>query len=116
MNEYQLTDLGDGRFALSGVLTFKNVSLVLKESLELFEHYTQLEIDLAGIEQADSAGLALLLEWVNWAKYSVREIRFLNLPEQVLAMARISEVDNFLASGERWTGRISSEGESVQDS
>lgn len=108
MNAYQLEDLGEGRFALSGSLSFKTVGQVLKESMDVFENHTQLEVDLAGVEQADSAGLALLLEWVNWAKYSVREIRFLNLPEQVLAMAKISEVDNFLSSGERWTGRISS--------
>jgi len=111
LNKYLLEDLGGGRFALGGSLTFSTVAQVLKESLDLFENHTQLEVDLAGVEQADSAGLALLLEWVNWAKYSVREIRFLNLPESVMAMARISHVDDFLSSGERWTGRISAEAE-----
>lgn len=109
MSQYQLDSLGDGRFALSGVLDFDTVAEVLAESTKCFEEYTQLEVDLAGVQEADSAGLALLLEWVNWAKYTVREIRFLNLPDALLAIARISEVDEFLASGERWTGRIQAE-------
>ena len=64
------------------------------------------EIDLADVTASDSAGLALLLEWVTWANHSVREIRFIGVPERVLAIARTTEVEPLLTRGERWSGFI----------
>ncbi len=100
----QLEVLGDGRFAVSGEFGFRTVSKILDHSKELFSPYDVLEVDLGGITWADSAGLALLLEWVNWSKYYVREISFKNVPDQIIAIARICEVEDLLSAGERWTG------------
>jgi phospholipid transport system transporter-binding protein len=63
-------------------------------------------VDLSGVTDSDSAGLALLLEWITWANHTVREIRFLSMPERVLAIARTTEVDQLLKRGERWAGFI----------
>ena len=51
-------------------------------------------MDLSGVRNADSAGLALLLEWITWANHTVREIRFTGMPEKLLAIAKTSEVEN----------------------
>jgi hypothetical protein len=48
----------------------------------------------------------LLLEWITWANHTVREIRFLSMPERILAIARTTEVDQLLKRGERWAGFI----------
>ena len=55
---------------------------------------------------ADKTGISesLLLDWVNWARNYVREIRFINIPDQITAIAQICEVENMLTAGERWTG------------
>ncbi len=106
MSEYTLEDLGEGRFALSGEMTFDTAERILKKSGEPFEAHTQLEIDLSGVTDSDSAGLALLLEWVTWANHTVREIRFTGMPDRVLAIARTTEVDKLLSRGERWAGFI----------
>lgn len=106
MSSYSLEDLGGGRFALSGEMTFDTAERILKESEEPFEAHTQLEIDLSGVTESDSAGLALLLEWVTWANHTVREIRFEGMPERVLAIARTTEVEKLLSRGERWAGFI----------
>jgi phospholipid transport system transporter-binding protein len=106
MNEFTLEDLGDGRFALSGEMTFDTAEQILRASEVPFEEHTQLEIDLSGVTDSDSAGLALLLEWVTWANHSVREIRFIEVPEKVLAIARTTEVEPLLTRGERWSGFI----------
>ena len=64
-------------------------------------------IDLSGgITHTDSAGLALLLEWITWANHTVREIRFDDMPEKILAIAKTTEVDSLLKRGERWVGFI----------
>lgn len=96
--------LGRGRFALRGELGFKTARDALEQSKVLFADLTIIELDLAGVTRADSAGLALLLEWVNWARNSVREITFRNIPAQILAIAEISEVEDMLHRAERWTG------------
>ena len=104
--QIEFVDLGDGHFAVRGDLTFRTAGIALEESKELFADHSILEVDLGGVNRADSAGLALLLEWVNWAKNYVREIRFRNVPDEILSMAQISEVDDMLSKGERWTGVI----------
>jgi len=106
MSDFTLEDLGDGRYALSGAMTFETAEQILKESEDPFEAHTQLEIDLSGVTQSDSAGLALLLEWVTWANHTVREIRFNGMPERVLAIAKTTEVERLLSRGERWAGFI----------
>ena len=106
MSEFTLEELGEGRFAVSGDMTFETAEKILRLSEAAFEDHTQLEIDLAGVTASDSAGLALMLEWVTWANHSVREIRFANVPERLLAIAKTTEVDHLLNRGERWSGFI----------
>lgn len=113
MSEFTIEDHGDGRFAVSGELTFDTAEKILKASETMFDDHTQLEVDLAEVTASDSAGLALLLEWVTWANHSVREIRFTGMPEKILAIARTTEVESLLARGERWAGFIDAPEDSI---
>jgi len=106
MSEFALEDRGGGRFALSGEMNFESAERILMKSEEPFEAHTQIEVDLSGVTDSDSAGLALLLEWVTWANHTVREIRFTGMPERILAIARTTEVERLLSRGERWAGFI----------
>ncbi|MDH3988478.1 MAG: STAS domain-containing protein [Gammaproteobacteria bacterium] len=106
MSDFTLKDLGDGRFSLSGRMTFDTAGDILRKSEDLFEPHSLLEIDLSGITHTDSAGLALLLEWITWANHTVREIRFEGMPEKINAIARTTEVESLLSRGERWVGFI----------
>lgn len=110
MDKFKLKDLGEGRFALTGEMTFETAERILLASEEPFEQHTRIEVDLAGVTRADSAGLALLLEWITWANHTVREIRFLSMPERILAIARTTEVEQLLKRGERWAGFIEAPG------
>lgn len=106
MSKFELKDLGEGRFALEGEITFETAERILLASEEPFEQHTRIEVDLSGVTKSDSAGLALLLEWITWANHTVREIRFLSMPERILAIARTTEVEALLKRGERWAGFI----------
>ena len=106
MSKFELRDLGMGRFALDGEMTFATAEQILRISEAHFEQYTRIEVDFSAITDSDSAGLALLLEWITWANHTVREIRFTSLPERVIAIAKTTEVDNLLNRGERWSGFI----------
>ena len=106
MNEFELEDCGDGQFALSGDMTFQTCGRILRQSETPFEQHTRIEVDLAGVERTDSAGLALLLEWITWANHTVREIRFRNVPQRIDSIAKVTEVEELLRRGERWAGFI----------
>lgn len=102
--QVEFEDRGGGRFAILGDLSFQTVVVALEESKELFSEHSIIELDLEGVKRADSAGLALMLEWVNWARNSAREVRFRNIPEQIVSIAQISEVEDMLYRAERWGG------------
>ncbi len=95
----------DGRFRVSGELTFATVTRVLERSRRLFTQAGEaLEIELGAVERVDSAGLALLIEWMRVAQALDKSIRFFNLPDQMMAIASASDLDSILplspASGE----------------
>ena len=106
VSRFTLTDCGDGRFTLSGDMSFDTAERILRESEKQFSEYAQIEVDLAAVEDTDSAGLALLLEWITWANHTVREIRFVEVPEKLVAIAETTEVERLLKRGERWSGFI----------
>lgn len=106
MSEFSLEDKGGGRFLLSGEMAFRTAGKILRVSEELFEDHTRIEVDLSGVTKSDSAGLALLLEWITWANHTVREIRFVGMPDKIDAIAKTTEVDHLLKRGERWAGFI----------
>lgn len=92
----QLEAVGSGRVRVSGVLDATTAGTLLTESRQTFAGADALDIDLGGVTEADSAGLALLIEWVRAARQSNRAIRFENIPQQITALARISEVEELL--------------------
>ena len=53
-------------------------------------------IDLAGVTASDSAGLALLIEWLSVARASRRSLNYENVPLQLQQLARLSEVEELL--------------------
>ncbi len=106
MSQFELQDLGGGKFALKGQMGFKTAGKILFESEPMFEEHTRIEVDLSGVTHTDSAGLALLLEWITWANHTVREIRFVGTPDKIDAIAKTTEVDHLLKRGERWAGFI----------
>ncbi len=87
---------GEGRLRVDGVLDFATVSRLFRESDVLFRDQGRLRIDLAGVEAANSAGLALLLEWMDLARARRVDLRFLNLPESLQRIASFSNLGSLL--------------------
>jgi len=48
------------------------------------------------VQRSDRAGLALLVEWLREARQTGQSVRFFNMPAQMLAMARVSGLDQVL--------------------
>lgn len=106
VNDYELVDNGGGKFSLKGDMNFDTAGQILRDSENSFEKHTRIEVNLSGVTDSDSAGLALLLEWITWANHTVREITFTGVPPIINAIAKATEVDSLLTKGERWAGFI----------
>lgn len=78
----------DGVLAVSGVLTFDTVPGVLERTAPLVG--AAATIDLAGVDRADSAGLALMVEWLRRARAAGRALEFTQIPEQVREIIRVN--------------------------
>ena len=97
----RIESLGAGRFRISGVLNASTAREVLEQSEARFEQFKDLDVDLGGVGESDSAGLALLIEWLRLARQSQKAIHFANVPAQIEALARISEVEDLIGGAEK---------------
>lgn len=96
LDKARIEALGSGRFRVSGVLNAATVTHILAQSRERFQGLSRVEVDFGAVTESDSSGLALLLEWLRLARKAGRQVHFDNVPEQIMALARISEVDDLL--------------------
>ncbi len=99
-----LTVTESGRWRLSGVLDFTSVTSLAAEGETLLDKarvqgVELIEIDLRDIQSANSAGLALLLEWMDMARRRDLRLRYLHLPESLNRIATFSHLRDLLPTG-----------------
>lgn len=96
MTGARLIDDGEGRFSLQGVLDFGTVTALRDQGEPLFQAGGQVRIDLAGVETANSAGLALLVEWLDMARARGASLQLANMPESLTRIAAFSNLQDLL--------------------
>jgi phospholipid transport system transporter-binding protein len=90
------------KFTARGPLTFATAKAGRDAGLRVFgpaDCTKTLEVDCSGITHSDSAGMTVLLDWLAFAKHAGRKMHFTNLPQQVQAIARISDALELLEAG-----------------
>jgi phospholipid transport system transporter-binding protein len=92
----QLEDLGQGNFALRGELDACSVAILWKEAKRLFSEQTPVKIDLSHISRSDSAGVALLIEWLRDARAQNWRLQFVNIPPQMMAIINVADLEELL--------------------
>lgn len=97
--QVRFEELADGRFELEGELGFETVTGALEASERLFARHQRLDICLKRITRSDSAAVALLIEWQARIQARGGTVVFRNPPAQLLAIARLSDVESVLAFG-----------------
>jgi phospholipid transport system transporter-binding protein len=92
----------DGRASLTGALTFESVASLFDQTEKLFRGPQPVTlIDLSNVTTADSAGLALLLEWQAMQHAPPRNLEIRNAPPSLVSLARLCEADDVM----KLTGR-----------
>jgi phospholipid transport system transporter-binding protein len=95
--DFQLQD--GGRSRVNGVLHFTTVTALLRSGSEAIADDRATVIDLSGVKDSDSSGLALLIEWLSIARAEHKNLRYENIPAQLHQLARLSDVEELLTAG-----------------
>jgi phospholipid transport system transporter-binding protein len=96
VTDFELHEEGEGRFALQGDMSFETANQILKASEAVFAQHATIQVDLSKVGTADSAGLALLLEWKAQVAARGASIQFIGMPDSLASVARTSEVTDLL--------------------
>ena len=93
-----ISEAQPGRVVVTGELTFASARDARQIGLTVLDRTTagRILVDCSGVTRADSAGLAVLLDWLAWGRRRSRTVVLENLPQSLIAIARISEVDELL--------------------
>lgn len=85
-------------YRLQAALTFATVAALRKDGLRLIESAQKdLTLDLQGVPSVDSAGLALLIDWLASARARSRTLHYAQPPQTLLSLARLSDVEKLIA-------------------
>jgi phospholipid transport system transporter-binding protein len=76
-------------------LTFENAQVALDRGCAALTA-GETVFDLGGVKSADSSALALMLAWQRRAQAHGRSLKFINVPGNVDAMAKLYGVDGLL--------------------
>jgi len=85
-----------GHWAVSGDLGLETAATVLASGESAFAGVPRAVVDLSGVTDADSAGLAVIIEWTKGAYRAGRSIEFHGLPPRLAELARIGGVADLL--------------------
>ena len=96
-SEIAIVESAHGQYAVRGALTFGTARRALQAGVRAFASgQGAIQLDLSGVGASDSAGLAVLIEWLAWGRRSGRQLRFANVPDALQAIARICEIEELI--------------------
>ena len=91
--------LQDNRFLIRGDLNFSNVMSIYRKSVQPSQHCPELVFDFSQLTSSDSAGLALIIEWIKLSRQLNKPIRFAHLSSDLMSIAKAAGIDELLTSG-----------------
>lgn len=104
VHRFALERDGDGGLRASGELTFETAAEALSVGERLLASGDDARIDLSGIREGDSAGLAVLVEWLAGKLARGGSLTYAGMPAQMRSIARICGLEEMLLPEARPAG------------
>lgn len=82
---------------LQGDLTAETVMGVLSE-MSLYNKLDQWVVNLSGVGKVDSSAIALMLELKKLAHHYHLSLSFTHIPKELMAIAKLSQLDSLLVA------------------
>lgn len=93
MPTFNVIKQSNNYYHVEGDLTFFSLDKNNIKSFGFLNSSKKLCMDLAKVSAADSAGLALMIEWIKQSKLCGTKLSFKNIPQQLLTLAKLSNID-----------------------
>lgn len=93
MTQLSIIEQSTGCFIIDGDLTFATIDRQSIKSVAFLTASKHVMIDLGRVANTDSAGLALMIEWIKHARHHRTQLNFKHIPEQLLNLAKLSGFD-----------------------
>lgn len=93
MSQLNIIKQSNGHFVIDGDLTFATIDKQTLKSFSFLKTAKEITIDLGRVSCTDSAGLALMIEWIKYSRHNRTQLSFKNIPEQLLNLAKLSGFD-----------------------
>jgi phospholipid transport system transporter-binding protein len=87
---------GEDRLVISGPMTLERATALLSEGVGVLAEADPV-FDLAGVDEIDSSGLAVLFGWLRTAKAQGKILRIINPPKNLLSLADVYGVGDLLS-------------------
>jgi phospholipid transport system transporter-binding protein len=87
-------------WSLHGDVNVNTITAIIAPGCEMINSAPTgetLHLDLSGVTQADSASVALLIDWLRLAKKQGKTLHFANLPEKMKDIIKVSNLEGILA-------------------
>lgn len=95
MTSLNIKQHAPGCFEITGNLTFAAINAKTPIALKPADD-NSLNLNFKHVDVSDSAGLALIFEWLTSAQDRHITLHLQNLPDQIIALAKLSGVDTML--------------------
>ncbi len=93
MSAFKLTEQLSENYLAMGDITFASLGKSTLHSFDFLKSENKVCIDLKDIILADSAGLALVIEWMKYSRKYNTILTLKNVPRQLIRLAKLSGLD-----------------------
>jgi phospholipid transport system transporter-binding protein len=93
MAKLSLIEQSPGYFTVEGNLNFASIDKYTLQSFKFLKGIETICFDLSKVGMTDSAGLALMIEWIKQSRMIRAQLRFKNIPDQLMALVKLSGFD-----------------------
>ncbi|MGH8729061.1 MAG: STAS domain-containing protein [Burkholderiales bacterium] len=94
-DEHLIQRENQGRYLVRGAMTLPIAKRLLDEGHKVLQRGDAV-IDLDRVDEVDSTGLAVMLEWMRSAQRHNHRLRFINIPDNLKSLADVYGVSELL--------------------
>lgn len=87
----------NGFFNLAGRIELDNIGSLLTDGQIQFTGHSTVVIDLSDADCANTAGLALLLEWASWCRAQAIKLQYKNPHTKLHQIVKINDLEQVLS-------------------
>lgn len=89
----------DSVFSLEGELDFSNVMSIYSKSIPQMTLNHELIFDFSKVKSSNSAGIALMIEWLKLSKQTNKSIHFKCISSDLMSLVKVANLEEMIVLG-----------------